>query len=138
MKQLQLFTLFTWMLCISGLSAQGNEYSCKLLDPDNYTVAFYLKGDKGTLLKSDKNGVLKLSQAQMQNAASEVFTLHFSSTMAYQLYKSHVYFQNGQSTSDPHIDYDDIKLSELCGKSHKNYYVRRKELRLENKEVKKD
>ncbi|MCW5924379.1 MAG: hypothetical protein KIS77_18805 [Saprospiraceae bacterium] len=138
MKQLQLLITLLAAISFSNVAAQGKEYSCQLLDPDNYGVDFYLKGSDGTVLKSDKNGVIKVSKSQMDKFANETFTLHFSNTMAYLLYRNHVYFQNGQNISDPHYDYDNIKLSQLLIASSKTYYVRRKENRLEDKDIAKD
>ena len=124
-RSIFLILIFTAFILSSGLKAQ-NEY--KLMDYDENMVDFFLVSkDRKTVLKSI-NGILK--EAQIKNHTDKLFTLHFDNHLAYLLYHSDLYFENGSSIKDKHIVYDKVKSVKLEDDSDGIFFVRRREIML--------
>jgi len=109
------------------------KYKIQLVDNDGNSIGFFLTGNKETLLKSNSDGVLQLTKYQLKKYKDEKFTLHFSNHLAYLVYRLNLYSKSGRSSSDEHIKYNQISIEKITPKNDNTFYLRRKEIRLDDK-----
>lgn len=129
----RILLIFLSFLIIFSVEAQSKrKYKIQLVDRDGNSVEFFLTGNKETLLKSNTDGVLHLTKNQLRKYEGEKFTLHFSNHLAYLVYRLNLYIKRGIKSSDPHIKYNQISIEELTPKNENTFYLRRKEIRLDD------
>ena len=118
----------------STFYAQSKKaYKIRLVDNDSNSVEFFLLGNNETLLKSNSDGILQLTKYQARKYKNEKFKLHFSNHLAYLVYRINLYFEKGKKTSDKHIKYNQITIEKLTPSKDNTFYLRRKEIRLDDK-----
>jgi hypothetical protein len=103
-----------------------------LKDCDFIGVKFILIGDKGTTIESDEDGFLRIDIRQLSKFSGETFSLIFTKRFAYLLYRNDLYYKSCPKRKDPHINYNNIKLSEIAKEKVNSFYLIRKELRLDD------
>jgi len=131
-KYLILFGLV--MAEISTFAQLKTKYKIQLLDNDGNSVEFFLLGNKETLLKSNSDGELQLTKNQIKKYKSEKFTLHFSNHLAYLVYRINLYYSKGSKANDKHIKYNQIGIEDLVAEDENIFYLRRKEIRLDDEQ----
>jgi len=124
------------LLClIGGVSSLIGQNRMQLKDYDGNHVAFFLlSNDKKVRLLSDDSGKLEL--VRLKQNESKKFTLHFTESMAYLLYHTHLYFENGNNVKDSHIDHEKVTYKQVKKDSDKVFFLRRIEAKFDD--IKKD
>lgn len=130
MKHLQYVALIVFACFLSDANAQHKKYTVKLVDGYGTGVGFFLLGDKSNVLRSDSKGVLELTKSQIRKHKNEVFTLHFSHHLAYMLYRTNLYTHKYKNVSNKHLKAKGLTIVQLTENKDTIFYLRRKEIRL--------
>lgn len=127
MKQQIKFLLPLLIILSNPLFSQDNIL---LKDYDGNIVDFFLVSNDGKTVINSTDGQMPMSQ--LKTLKKKKFTLHFENRLAYLLYHNDVYFKNGHKKQDEHISYNKIKYTNLLTDEDGIFYVRRKEIRLDD------
>ena len=133
-KIVKITLLLTCLFTANLIFPQSKNCKIQLADNDGNAIEYFLLGDKGTLLKSNSDGILFLTRYQLKKYKDEKFTLHFSNHLAYLVYRINLYYDKGTKTSDKHLKYNRLTLEKLTSKTDNQFYLRRKEIRLDDDE----
>lgn len=121
------FVFFLIFLQSASLCGQDAFH---LKDYEGNIIEFFLVSKDGKTVLKSQGGALNATQ--LKNNQEKLFTLHFDNHLAYLLYHNDLYFKNGISAKDPHMDYDTIRFDKIDSDHDGVFYVRRKEIRLDS------
>lgn len=127
MKKLS-FILFFGIIINSTFAQKTIE----VLNDQEEHIEFFLTGTNNTLLKSDADGMVKLTIEQLKELSNETFTFHFSNHLAYLIYRTSLFNESENYEGNKFIKHNKITLKKLVADSDGKFYLRRKENKVDD------
>lgn len=123
---------FLFIVCLLFSVCANAQKTLQLMDGDStFTVPFVLKSG-AKKFQSDSQGKLVLQDSDLNLNANASFTLEFLNDLDWITYSNKLFFRKGNSDSDPHVAFTNLRLGQLFLHKATVFYMRNKTNRVDD------